>query len=90
MTNSALELQSQADGQLNNIGRDIAAGTSKTSSVKTAMCGAEHKKLKPGAKCEKCGEMAKTAGIIEHDENLDLLAKIRARAAQGLGLNGDG
>jgi hypothetical protein len=32
----------------------------------------------------------KTAGVIEHDENLDLLAKIKARAAQGLGLNGDG
>lgn len=157
--------------------------------VKVAMCGADHKKLKPGAKCEKCGEMRKEAadnvqpsrlrmlmtgnpavrkkamqaadsvfnvtnpemafvrdkltkkqasdgskpgagesnamltrhmkkkffgpgfktvgmtlvqpvnvkskvekqaGVIEHDENLDLLAKIRARAAQGLGLNGDG
>lgn len=122
--------------------------------VKTASCGMDHKKLKSGERCEKCGEKiasvsiqsvrkalssasdnkagieeavqnfagkeklksllkgtalggaatagagalylkgrrdqrAKTAGVAENAENLELMAKIRARFAAGQPLGGD-
>lgn len=34
-------------------------------------------------------QRAKTAGIAQHQDNLDLLSRIRARAAQGLTIDGD-
>jgi hypothetical protein len=75
MTSAAIELRRQADRKLNSIGRDIATGASKTAGVKTAMCGADHGKLKPGKCCEKCGKMAKTAGLMLDAKNVAAKSK---------------
>lgn len=127
MTNSALELQSQADNQLDNIGRgigrDIAAGRSKYASdlekYRDIMMKSAPEKVEPavlkllkrrgaigGAKGALLGsaltagagalyikgrkdQRAKTAGVVENQENLDLLELIKKRMAAGSAMVGD-